>query len=176
MRDSSVDLFADALGSKRPRKTEVKTLADVKDLLERETDPTFEGFVLRDVNGLRLKIKSSQYLALHSLADNGNLASYAKLVPLVLKGELNEIATYFKELVPKLLQISKAVWSEKHHLEVVYSLARNIENQKEFAQFVTANTKLSAFLFEARKKKVEVEQVWKEKAEDWFVKHIEEIL
>ncbi len=176
LRDSSVDLLADALGVKRPRQFKANSLADVKNLLELEKEPTFEGFVLRDDKGMRLKLKSATYLALHRLASNGNLASDKNLIPIILGGEIQEIVLHFKELIPRLLELSKVIWAEKAHLQTIYSIARAIKSQKEFAQFILPLSPMATLLFEARKNNKEVDEVWKTHAEDWLIKHIDELL
>ncbi len=176
LSDESLDLLGDALGVERPRKIIVDSLEKVRDLLKQENDPTFEGFVLRDNNGLRLKLKSTSYLALHALADNGNLASNKKLVPLVLKGEISEIGVYFPELVSNLLKINKVIAAEKSNLFMVWELAQGIKSQKEFALFINKFTKLTSFLFAARKEQKPLDEIWARGAEEYWVKHVEDFV
>ena len=55
-----------------------------------------EGYVVRDKNYNRIKIKSPEYLAIHRLANNGNV-SYKRILELVLINEDSEFLTYFPE-------------------------------------------------------------------------------
>ncbi len=173
--DTQLDHIAEKLGCKRPIRYEVNNLEDVAKILKRENDPTYEGVVLND-GKMRIKMKREEYLCLHRLSNNGNLASDANLIPLILKGEVDEVIQYFPSMLDRLMLLGNTIWAQKAIMNNVWGVARNIVTQKDFAAFVLKHTKLASMLFEARKKKVEPNVVWEAQAADWFVKNIDKVL
>ncbi len=167
-----LDRMAEGLKCHRPRRFEIRSLEDAVQWLEAHDDPTFEGFVLRDRNGLRIKIKSKRYVALHNLKGNGNLFLDKNLVPLILKNEQAEVLTHFPEAGPRVFELTEMIAGAKARMEAVWDAARGIERQKDFAIFVTQNTPLSGFLFEARKRGVAPDEVWRERGADFMVKYL----
>lgn len=132
-----------------------------------ETDKTFEGVVVRDSNGMRCKVKSKTYLALHHLKDNGNYLSPKHMVPLVLNGELDEVVAYFPECKPYAVETRDKLQNEFANLLDVWMRNRSTESQKEFAQAVVPATKLSGILFQLRKEnrlagELELLEKWKQ--------------
>jgi hypothetical protein len=125
-------------------------------LKEKETtDPTFEGVVIRDKNGLRFKIKNPGYLILHRMRGQNNecLTSPENLMPFVLKDEADEFLTYFPEAdeafnfyTEQLLELESSAW-------FLWQQNRHLQVQKDFAMAVKHH-RLSAILFNARKLKV----------------------
>jgi tRNA splicing ligase len=96
-----IEFWAKCLRVKQPKSYQCTGLSDVQHLFnERSDDLTFEGFVLRDKTGLRMKMKSKTYVALHRMKGNNgqNLASPKNLVPLILAGEADEVISYFPEV------------------------------------------------------------------------------
>lgn len=126
-----------------------------------ELDATFEGFVLRDPNGLRLKVKNARYVALHHLKGNGNLFLSKNLLPLILAGDDEETLVYFPEAKERFKMFKEIVDAEKAKLMDVWEWAKDIASQKEFAQFIVPKTRLASILFDARKQGVHPETVWK---------------
>jgi hypothetical protein len=115
----------------------------------------YEGFVLRDYNDLRLKIKGDGYLAMHRLSGNGNIFLSRNLVPIVLAGEESEAIAVLKRNNPALaiaIAETKAkvdeCWTS---LLALWQAARHITNQKEFALAIVKKHKLVHLLFAARK-------------------------
>lgn len=114
-------------------------------------DPTFEGVVLRDKNGLRIKVKSAAYVHLHHMHDNGNLASPKNLLYFVLRNETEEVLSYFPELTEMTNNLQEKVKWELGWLSTLWEQAQNIESQKEFAQYIVPKTKFPAILFYMKK-------------------------
>lgn len=114
-------------------------------------DPTFEGVVLHDKNGLRIKVKSAAYVHLHHMHDNGNLASPKNLLYFVLRNETDEVLSYFPELTEMTNNLKEKVKWELGWLSIVWEQAKIIESQKEFAQYIVPKTKFPAILFHMRK-------------------------
>lgn len=172
MNDVMLDRAAEALKCHRPRYFAINSLEDAVNWLEAHDDPTFEGFVLRDRNGMRLKIKSKRYVALHNLKGNGNLFLDKNLVPLIHKNEQAEVIGHFPECAPRVFELTEKIVGAKARMESVWEVARGIDKQKDFAIFVTQNTPLSGFLFEARKRGCPLEEVWRERGADFMVKYL----
>lgn len=114
-------------------------------------DPTYEGLVIRDVDNMRLKVKSPEYLALHRLgSDKACLFAPKNLIPFILNGEGDELLAYFSEAKEKYYkykaQIDKA-WKE---LDNIWYCHHDQPSQKKFAMAVKDHP-LAGVLFEARK-------------------------
>lgn len=132
--------------------------------IEGDKDPTFEGVVLRDINNMRIKVKSKLYLELHRLNNNGNLASAKNLISFILKGEEDEVLVYFPELEELVNEIK---WSiEKEYLGILnyWFHYKDIKNQREFAEAILP-CRFSSILFSARKLSLHPQQVWLESEE-----------
>lgn len=115
------------------------------------SDPTYEGIVVRDINGLRIKIKSKTYLALHRLKGNDNLFLPKNLVPFILAGETDEVITYFPECKDSVNAITEMLNKELAILELLHKETQGIEDQKEFALYIKNKSKFSSMLFMLRK-------------------------
>jgi len=130
-----------------------------------ETDPTFEGVVLRDKNNLRFKVKSIKYVELHRLHNNGNLATPKNLIGFIMGGEEDEIIAYWPNLEPTILDMKAKITDAYTELEAAWESHKNIENQKEFAEKVLTATKFSGMLFTARKTGRSISDIWRESKE-----------
>lgn len=116
-----------------------------------EGDPTFEGVVVRDVFNNRLKIKSSLYLQLHRLNNNGNVASVKNLLPLIMAGETDEVLTYFPELKDSIAKIEAELDVVKREIDNVWFAHGETDSQKKFAMAIQKDTRYTAPLFNAKK-------------------------
>lgn len=155
----TIDEVATHMGIKRPQRWNFTSEDEVRDFLlkQEENDPTFEGVVLHD-GSLRFKWKTSTYVSLHKLKDNGNILLPKNLVPLVLAGEVDEKKIYLPEISSALDEVAKIVddlwitlsemWINNHHLE----------NQKDFALAIKSHP-LSSLLFMNRKEKGDLESL-----------------
>jgi len=128
--------------------SEEEVLSAVKQM--EADDPTFEGYVLRDRNNLRIKCKSSSYLSLHRLSNNGNIAHVKNILPLIMNGELDEVLTYFPEMKTRIDAVKTAVEQIKEEVNNYWFCFWDEKNQKKFALAVK-DCKLSCYLFSARK-------------------------
>lgn len=154
----AVDVYAEVIGFERPRKFTFNSLDEVKEFIakQEETDPTFEGVVVQDCNGLRLKIKSSTYVSLHQLKGNGNLFLLKNLIPFILAGETDEVISYFPEAKESVEKCQKDIEKLFEELTVVWEKCKNIENQKDFALCITKDnyTPFASILFRMKVDKV----------------------
>jgi hypothetical protein len=148
-----VDGVAANLGVPRPEIFEFQSREEITKFLceKEETDPTYEGVVLRDSNNLRVKVKSRSYIAMHHLHDNGNIFNPKRLVPLVLAGEVDEVVAIFPEVKEAIETVRDRLDVEFENLLAVWKDCWQIENQKEFALSILSRTKFTGILFNLRK-------------------------
>lgn len=122
-------------------------------------DQTWEGIVVRDGNGNRLKIKSKSYLRLHRLSNNGNVGNDKALVDIILANELDEVLTYWPELIDTVKELEGKIYGLAEAMDFVYSTIKDIENQKEFALTIQS-VPYRGVLFQARKTGVNPSEVF----------------
>ncbi len=118
-----------------------------------KTDVDSEGFVIRDCNNVRSKVKHDKYLVAHRLSNNGNIASPKNLVPLIMTNETDELLSfkcfqYVKPEIEKYQAKIDAAWKEIDNCWFVHC---DEENQKKFALAIMKDTKYTAPLFNAKK-------------------------
>lgn len=109
-----------------------------------KNDPTFEGFVLRDINNNRVKVKTSSYIILHKKFSNS--INKSDIVELMLDGEDDEFLAYF----PKYKYFIEDVKIKIIEIENVYNSIKNTVEQKDFAR-LALKYNFSYILFELRK-------------------------
>lgn len=149
-----VDNFAIRNKIKRPEKINIKNSESAKAYIKKleETDGTAEGLVLRDINGLRLKVKSSTYLSYSQLGGNGNLVCNKNLIPLILANEQDEAIAIFPSIKPKVDELKIKLDDLLTELDNAWVTVHGIEDQKEFAITLKKfNTSLSGILFKMKK-------------------------
>ena len=133
-----------------------------------ETDPSFEGLVVRDDNGMRLKIKSSTYLSLHRMADNGNIGREKSLVPWILTGETDELLVYFPALSEKVEIVREKMNAAFEDLVYAWEESKGLKVQKDFAQAILPRTKFASLLFRLRQNagsnagREELQKIWRD--------------
>ena len=120
--------------------------------------PDEEGFVIRNAKGERVKLKSVKYVALHQLRGNGS-PSLGNLLELVAKNEQDEFVAYFPIYKDLLEPIVTARDKFLVDAGICYNAHCGEVNQKDFAMHVK-DRPYAALLFEARKKKVTVDEAW----------------
>jgi hypothetical protein len=157
--DYADSLARDLLVS-RPNTYKFKSIEEIQKFIEGKPE-TFEGVVVCDVNGYRLKIKNSRYLALHRMHGNGNICLAKNLVPLALSNEGSEWLAYFPDAKPFYEKVKDALEKEVANLLTIWQEACKLESQKDFAQYIVPRTKLSSILFQARKTGQKVEDVYR---------------
>jgi hypothetical protein len=148
-------LEADRLSFLQPAIYNFNSMEEILEFLHQKEseDPTFEGVVLRDKNNIRFKVKSESYLRLHHMFDNGNIANPKYYVPFILKGEKDELISYFPEMKDLLDTCEEKILLEWKNLLDVWKKCYKIESQKEFALAIMGKTKFTSILFKLRKLK-----------------------
>lgn len=115
------------------------------------TDPfQLEGFVLKDSQFNRLKVKSDKYIALHHSITG---TSKRGMVQVILSGEIEECKSVFKnfgDFFDTLVDAYENLVTKVNEEFLSYS---TIENQKEFAEAIK-NHKYKSFFFNMRNKKI----------------------
>lgn len=157
-----------------PQRFEFKGIQEIIDFLQEQEskDPTFEGVVIKDRNGLRYKVKNKSYLSFHKMRGEGdNLYNPKHLLNFVLSGEESELILYFPEVEEKFIEIKKKVNDEFVVMMNAWEKARDFESQKEFALSVVKDTKFSGVLFEARKLGTHPKDIWR-KSEQLILKKL----
>lgn len=163
-----VDALAKKLGVLRPQEYHFSSQNEVHDFLltQEEEDSTFEGVILLDSNGMRYKWKTSTYLSLHRMKDNGNVLHPKNLVPIILANEQYEVKAVMPECSSALDEVKRILDQEFEQLSAKWVSASPLKNQKEFALAVKDHP-LSGMLFKLRKANPnaslkDLERVWRE--------------
>lgn len=143
-----------------------------------DTDKTYEGVVIRDKTGIRAKVKSATYVAIHHMMDNGNIFNPARQVPLVLAGETDELFIAMKDIIEetpdlkaRIEQTKAEVNAEWEKLLAVWEAHRTIADQKAFALAIKDKTPFTGILFGIRKQHGQgqtvdhLKKVWRESAD-----------
>jgi hypothetical protein len=165
--DATADLVAHDLECPRPEVYSLGSMHAVLEHLKMENlHPTFEGFVIRDQWGNRLKVKNSKYVALHHLRGNGDDVFNPKnLVPFILgtPHEQDELLTYFPEVTETYNRFMGQITMELMKTTQVWDQAKDIDNQKAFALYIKdrVHPVMAGVLFNARKTNQHPEEVFK---------------
>ena len=140
------------------------TVNDVKKYIElkSEIDPSWEGIVVKDASGMRLKIKSKTYLELHHMSGNGNVYLKKNVLPFILKGEIDELLAYFPLTEPMVRETELEVKTLWKSLCDAWKICKDIENQKDFALSIK-ECQLNSILFRLKR-------------EDDNIKHFDNLL
>jgi hypothetical protein len=156
-----VNFVSSQYGFKRPQTYIFKSPTEILDWLDSnsEFDQTFEGFVLRDNSGLRIKVKSQKYVLLHRTRNNGNILLPKNLVPYILNNEIDELIVYFNDLKPIVENIKQKLEKELSELLRIYDKFKNLDSQKDFANSIK-ELRFSSILFKARKTGDKIENIW----------------
>lgn len=146
-------VIADVLNIPRPTLYPFSSIEEGLKWLE--TQPAnFEGFVLVDDRGHRIKVKNAAYLALHRLKNNGTGFLPRNLVPLILTKpeEKSEILTYFPEIKKEWERCENYINSTIKSADIVLNDLKTL-NKKEFALAIAHHEyALKSILFTCRNK------------------------
>jgi hypothetical protein len=150
--DGLVSGSANDKGIERPAKIKLEDENAVRAYIQtlEETDGTAEGLVLRDRNDLRVKVKSSTYLAYSRLGNNGNIATDSNLVPLIMANEQDEAIAIFVSIKPRVIELQKIIQDFYEELLSYYNSSVHIDLQKDFAIHIR-DCRFSSLLFKNRK-------------------------
>lgn len=113
-----------------------------------------------DSNGLRIKVKSKQYLLYHKAKNNGVLNN-ERILEAILDNNHEEFLAVFPEFKEKFEKIQNSLSELKIKVEEAYEKYKDIENQKEFALALAQRMPpLAWVLFEARRHSLTIDEVF----------------
>ncbi len=148
-----VDTLAEGTPFLRPVLYHFKSLEEIQDFIiaNAETDPTYEGVVIRDDENRRWKIKSPTYLALHRMRGEGdNLYHPKNLLRFLLPGELDELCAYFPEVREVATQYKEILDELYAQMVSVWDANKHLESQRDFALAIIGETPFTGVLFRLR--------------------------
>lgn len=129
--------FDDSIGIEKPRvygggKSLDDYIAHVKTLNPDEANPTVEGFVVRDRDHHRIKIKSPEYLMVHKIVNSGNL-SEDRLVEVISNRDevVREIILRNPELTERLNETEKKIALLEKEIEKYIAYVRGLYEEVE---------------------------------------------
>jgi T4 RnlA family RNA ligase len=109
-----------------------------------------EGFVVwNEETGHRVKIKSSTYIQMHHLKDNG-IINPKRILEVVRKEEQDEVLSVFPEYKQYFQSIIEGYEWFKHRVKAVWNESKSIQDQKMFALQVK-DYSFSGILFSMKK-------------------------
>ena len=114
-----------------------------------EADPTWEGYVLRDKNNLRMKVKSATWFNIARMKENGNVLMAKYMIPLILNGDIDEVLIYFPEFTNRAHEVRSIITQAQQEVDNLWYCFHDEDNRKKFALAVKDH-KLSGLLFIAK--------------------------
>jgi hypothetical protein len=150
MKESWGEHQAEILGWQVAKEYPLTTLAECVAAAGKLRGLDGEGFVVRDQNFHRLKIKCPQYVALSYLKES---LSPRSMLEVVRKNESTEFLAYFPELQPLFDSVKTKFDALCETVETEYAAVKHIESQKDFAMAVKS-LRCPPALFTLRTKKV----------------------
>lgn len=145
----------------------LNSFADVVESLKSISPFDQEGYIVRDGNFNRQKIKSPQYVAIHHVIGSMSLRN---LLEIVRKGESAEFLAHFPEHAQEFNKIKKKYDDFIEEVTKTYNKYKHIKDQKEFALKIK-NKRGSGIIFNLR-----VGRTAKEVLADMPIKRCEELL
>jgi hypothetical protein len=124
-----------------------------------------EGFVAKDKNGLRIKIKADLYLKVHKIKGEGQITEKS-MCSLIVDNEQEEFLQYFPEYRTMFKPYEDAFAELIREIDNVWVDTHGIENQKEFALEVK-DLPYSSILFSMRKTEKSFEDIWSDARLDY---------
>jgi hypothetical protein len=172
---NELNIVSSLLKVSTPETHDFLDVEHAKSFIKEKGDSSFEGFVFKDSNGLRFKFKNEDYVARHHLLGNNgtSLTAIRNLVPLLLKGEADEIKSYCPAcLIPKINEVASKLDEILNDATAVYSKISHLTSQKEFAIKAKQLTKHSSLLFTARLQGISIKEVFVQ-SERYLIKVLE---
>jgi len=140
------------IGIEKPNTYILKTLDDCITTFN-DLDFKFEGYIIKDENFNRIKVKNPSYLAVHNLKGNGTV-SLKRVLELIQSNEQEEFLSYFPEYsdVFSNLKIKYDIFLEKINNDVLL-LDNEYETRKDLALSIKDST-FPSLLFGVYDKKI----------------------
>lgn len=132
------------IGIPHPQRYALSSLEDCI-AMAKTFDFTKEGFVVKDKNYNRIKVKSEDYVRVHRLANNGSMTE-ERAIELIRENELDEFFTYFPHYREYIERIKSKIAALSHTIDKDISRARaikeNSSSRKDFAAWVAGLSSL----------------------------------
>jgi len=144
---SKIDIF----GLDKVKKYKLSTVKDVFSFLERTSPLETEGFVLKDSNFNRIKIKSPQYILAHKSRDSFAASERNCIEAILLEKEDDFLQFLPDEICENIKSLKNGLKNTIHHYDMMMSTLKNNENfndRKWFAKEVSKIDIWSAPLFQ----------------------------
>jgi len=149
----AVNEFAKRYNLSRTSAVSINSIDEVIEVFP-SIDPLEEGFVVVDKNFNRIKIKNPSYLAIARTINAGNKITPEHFANIVLKGDANEIASYYPEYSDALFLMQSILEEMVDEVASLWILNNDKESRKEFALAVKDHP-LSGILFMMWTNKIE---------------------
>ena len=132
------------IGIPHPQRYALSSLEDCI-AMAKTFDFTKEGFVVKDKNYNRIKVKSEDYVRVHRLANNGSMTE-ERAIELIRANELDEFFTYFPHYKEYIGRIKAKIAALSYTIDKGISRARvikeNSSSRKDFAAWVSGLSSL----------------------------------
>ena len=132
------------IGIPHPQKYALSSLEDCI-VMAKTFDFTKEGFVVKDKNYNRIKVKSEDYVRVHRLANNGSMTE-ERAIELIRENELDEFFTYFPHYKEYIGRIKAKIAALSYTIDKDISRARvikeNSSSRKDFAAWIAGLSSL----------------------------------
>jgi hypothetical protein len=141
--EARLNSIAYRIGAKRPRIWDsVDDENAIRNSMKNTGLENFEGFVFRDrTTGKRVKMKDADYVKLHHLLDK---IRFKHLVPIVLKGEEEEILAYFPHALEFIERIKEA---HKEYIEKTLLKIKDLRTWSKGTLIATRRKELALKVF-----------------------------
>jgi hypothetical protein len=126
----------------------LQTIEEVQEAAEKLDPMVGEGFIVVDQNFNRLKVKSSQYVAMSHLRESVG-SSKRQLLEIVRKNEGSEFLQHFEEFKDDYYELKAKFEHLMGRMEGFYEATKNIQEKKDFA-LIAKNQPFSGALFAVR--------------------------
>lgn len=147
LREEFPEGYAAKYGWECVRTTPMSNLANVQELVGTYDPIDFEGFVLRDSNFNRVKVKNPAYVALAHIRES---MSTRRMLEIVRNESSEKFLIYFPEFKPLHSRIKDLYRRLIEDIEALYSQVRDIPIQKDFALAIK-DCKFKGVLFALRR-------------------------
>lgn len=126
-----------------------------------------EGYVAKDKNGLRIKIKADLYLKVHKIKGEGQITPKS-IASLVIENEADEFLAYFPEYREMFIPYETRLYELIREIDCVWGDTHGIEVQKDYALAIK-NYPYSAVLFSMRKTEKPFDEIWEDTRLDYRI-------
>lgn len=150
--EKELDLTGKVCYFQRPKSFIVHSLDEAIAYIQKREieDKTYEGLVLKDHLGNRMKVKSASYLMLHRSANNGHVSWESIYNSCLTDDSGAEFLSYFPAYTERFDKMKEFIRTSKEEILNLWDKVKDIDSQKDFAMKVKDN-KFAPILFAFRK-------------------------